>query len=91
MGIAVDEDDNIYAVDFLIHKLVKIDKNKRLTVMESDGLLDSPASIAFGTGNDRQTLYITNFAYVSAVTGGVPHPGILKKDMGSMESSRRDK
>ena len=81
-GIAVDAEGNIYVVDFLIHKLVKVDKDKKVTVLDSGGLLDSPASLAFGVGEDRQTLYITNFAFVSASTGGTPKPGILKKEMG---------
>jgi sugar lactone lactonase YvrE len=81
-GIAIDEKGNLYVVDFLIHKLVSVGKDKTITVLDSGGLLDSPASLAFGVGQDRDTLYITNFAFVSAAGGGQPKPGVLKKEVG---------
>ena len=81
-GLAVDAQGNLYVVSFLRHKLVKVDMNKKVTLVEAGGLLDSPASVAFGVGKYETTLFISNFAFVSASTGGTPKPGILKKEMG---------
>ena len=81
-GLAIDRKGNIYVVDFLNHKLVRVDPDGEITLLDSGGLLDSPASLAFGVGEHRETLYITNFAFLSASGGGDPRPGILSKVIG---------
>lgn len=50
-----------------------------VTALERGGLLDSPASIAFGSlGGGASSMYVTNAAFTSAQTpGGMPRPGVL--------------
>jgi sugar lactone lactonase YvrE len=78
-GLAIDSKGNLYVVDFLIHKLVRVSKDKKVTVLDSGGSLDSPASLAFGVRDDAKVLYMTNFAFLSAQGGGTPRPGVLRK------------
>ena len=82
-GLAIDSKGNLYVGVNFPNKLVKMGKDKKVTVLESGGLLDGPANIAFGVGKQAKTLYIANFAFLSAQTpGGKPLPGILKKEIG---------
>ncbi len=51
-----------------------------VSVLESRGLLDSPASIAFGTLMGAGTMFITNAAFTSAQTpGATPRPGLIAR------------
>jgi len=58
-----------------------VSKDKKVTVLDSGGSLHSPASIAFGVGDDAEVLYMTKFALLSAQGGGTPRPGVLRKDI----------
>lgn len=81
-GIALDSRGNLYVTANSLNKLMKVGKDKKVMALESGGLLDSPANIAFGIGQNEKTLYIANFAILSALSGGTPKPAILKKDLG---------
>ncbi|MFQ5794349.1 MAG: LysM peptidoglycan-binding domain-containing protein [Candidatus Bipolaricaulia bacterium] len=82
-GLTIDSRGNLYAAVNALNMLVRVGRNKRVTVMDSGKLLDFPASLDFGVSTtDDSTLYITNFALGSAQAGGQPNPGVLKKEVG---------
>jgi sugar lactone lactonase YvrE len=77
-GIALDDDGTVIGAINKQNKLVRIDASGGITTLVDGGKLDFPASLAFaGTGKDR-ALYVTSFAYLSATTGGTPHPSLLR-------------
>jgi sugar lactone lactonase YvrE len=77
-GLALDVHGDIYVVRVIGDELVRINMdNATLNVLASDGL-DSPASLAFGTGKgNRQSVFIANFALISNA-----NPGVVKVDVG---------
>jgi sugar lactone lactonase YvrE len=81
-GISIDNRGDIYVAANFVNKLVKVAKDKKVTVLEAGGLMDFPASSAFGVGKDNKTLYVTNFGLLTAQGGGKPRVGVLKKEMG---------
>jgi sugar lactone lactonase YvrE len=77
-GIALDDDGTIIGAINKQNKLVRIDGAGGITTLVEGGKLDFPASLVFaGKGADR-ALYVTSFAYLSATTGGTPHPSLLR-------------
>jgi sugar lactone lactonase YvrE len=77
-GIALDDDGTVIGAINKQNKLVRIDGSGKITTLVDGGKLDFPASLAFaGSGKDR-ALYVTSFAYLSATTGGTPHPSLLR-------------
>ena len=81
-GIAIDKEGNLYVGANRINKLVKISEKKEITVLETGGLLDFPANVAFGSGDKSSTLYIANFALISSQQGGGSGPNLVAKDVG---------
>lgn len=81
-GLAIDARGNLYVTANTINKLVKVGKDKKVTVLEAGSLMDFPASPAFGVGKDSKTLYVTNFGLLTAQGGGKPKVGVLKMEMG---------
>jgi len=81
-GIAIDSRGDIYVAVALTNKLMKVGKDKKVTVLEAGGLMDFPASIAFGVGKDSKALYVTNFGLLTAQGGGKPKVGVLWREMG---------
>ena len=81
-GIAIDKEGNLYVGANRINKLVKISEKKEITVLETGGLLDFPANVAFGSGDKSSTLYIANFALISSQQGGGSGPNLVTKDVG---------
>lgn len=77
-GLTLDVHGNLYAVNFVMDRLLRINvDDPGLTVLASEGF-DAPASLAFGTGKgDRQSVYISNFALLSEA-----NPGVVKVDVG---------
>ena len=60
------------------NRLATVDNNGTVSVIAEGPPLDGPSSFAFGTGHgDKKTLYVTNFAIVSVLTGQPAHPAIL--------------
>jgi len=81
-GIAIDKEGNLYVGANRINKLVKISEKGEITVLETGGLLDFPANVAFGSGDESSTLYIANFALISSQQGGGSGPNLVAKDVG---------
>jgi sugar lactone lactonase YvrE len=85
-GIVLDHKDGsiIVAVNKL-NKVVRVSMDKKITVLESGGILDFPASLKIdnGTVGQQHTLYITNFGFISAGKHLIPRVGLLKAGLGS--------
>ncbi|HET7345295.1 MAG TPA: SMP-30/gluconolactonase/LRE family protein [Nitrososphaeraceae archaeon] len=99
-GIAVDKNDNgsmIIAVNKL-NKIVKVSMDKKMTILESGGVLDFPASVKIDNSNSstagqqqqqgqgqqhHRILYITNFGFLSSSKHLVPKVAVLKVRLGS--------
>lgn len=79
-GIALDRSGTLYVAVNTQDQLATVDKQGRVRIVASGGLLDGPSSLAFGVAAcDRHTLFLTNFA-ISRASGtqpGTPNPGIL--------------
>lgn len=79
-GIAIDDQGTVYALLVLTHELVRIDLDDgdvAVVLTEADGLWN-PASLAFGVGRDRGTLYLTNYAVVPPEPANSLGPAVLK-------------
>jgi sugar lactone lactonase YvrE len=79
-GLALDASGTVYVAVNGQDQLATVDKKGRVRVIAQGGALDSPSSLAFGTGHcDRHTLFVTSFAILRALGAkpGVPNPGIL--------------
>jgi sugar lactone lactonase YvrE len=79
-GIALDAHGNVYCAVNGQNTLVtvRVDGSIGLLATADDGL-DSPSSVAFGTGErDHQSLFVVNFA----VGSPAPTPGVLKLTVG---------
>ena len=63
-GLVIDQDGNFLVAANRINKLVRVKRDRSITVIESGGLLDFPASLAFS--GDHSSLYITNLALISS-------------------------
>ena len=81
-GIAIDTKGNLYISANRINKVVKVNQEGKLTVLETGGLLDFPTNLAFGLGDESDTLYINNAALISSQQEGGSGPNILTKDVG---------
>jgi len=80
-GIAFDKKENLYVAVNAQDRLALVDDNGVVSVIAEGGLLDAPASVAFGTkGSDKRTLYILAgaFSRVFGLVPGDPHPALLK-------------
>jgi sugar lactone lactonase YvrE len=82
-GIAFDKKDNIYVTVNQFDKLVRITPDEEIKTLATDGL-DYPASIAFGVGEERESLYIINLAFLRAqgLVDGTPNPSLVRLDVG---------
>ena len=84
-GIALDVHGNVYALLVMQHKLVRInpeDGSHTVLLTEEDGLFNT-SSIAFGTGRqDRQYVFMSNFALLEPGPEGNLGPGVLKYYVG---------
>ena len=77
-GIAIDRRGTLWAAVNTQNRLATVDNNGTVSVIAQGPPLDGPSSFAFGTGHgDKKTLYVTNFAIVSVLTGQPAHPAIL--------------
>jgi sugar lactone lactonase YvrE len=81
-GIAFDQKDNIYLAVNQHDKLVKITPDQEIKTLATDWLA-YPASIAFGVGEERESLYITNLALLRAqgLVEGTPNPNLVRLDV----------
>ena len=96
-GVVVDNNDGsmIIAVNKL-NKIVKVSMDKKITVLESGGTLDFPASVKIDNSsistvsqqqqhNNQHILYITNFGFISFGKHLVPKTAVLKAGLGSSD------
>jgi sugar lactone lactonase YvrE len=76
-GVVLDSQRNIYVAvnDPNIVVRVSPDGEDVDVIADASDGLDFPASLAFGRGYDRKSLYITNFAFYSGASG---NPALLK-------------
>ena len=88
-GLALDVHGNVYVAVVSRSAIVCIDANIRsqtTVAVWPDTPLDTPASLAFGTGKgERQNLFITNLGMLSGILGGEfwPGPGLVKIHAGT--------
>jgi sugar lactone lactonase YvrE len=77
-GVAFDNHRNLYVTVNVLNQIVKITPQGDIeTIADQPENLDSPASVAFGTGNgERKNLFITNAAFFS--TGVEAGPSVWK-------------
>ena len=101
-GVVVDNNDGsmIIAVNKL-NKIVKVSMDKKITDLESGGILDFPASVKIDNSstvgqqqqqqgqvqqhNKQHILYITNFGFISFGKNLVPKAAVLKAGLGSSD------
>jgi sugar lactone lactonase YvrE len=76
-GIAIDRRGTLWAAVNTQNRLATLDKHGNISIIAEGGPLDSPSSFAFGTGCDKKTLYVANFAIVNVLAGHPAHPAIL--------------
>lgn len=78
-GLTRGSDGALYATANGINAITRIPLDgMNLSVLERGGLLDSPASLLFGTLMGQPTLFITNAAFTSAQTmPAMARPGLL--------------
>jgi sugar lactone lactonase YvrE len=83
-GIVVDKDGSIIIAVNKLNKIVRVSMDKKITALESDGILDFPASVKIdnGTAGQEHILYITNFGFVSAGKHLTPRVALLKAGLG---------
>jgi sugar lactone lactonase YvrE len=85
-GIALDEAGNVYALLVLQHKLVVIDPEDgthELLLDEDDGLWNG-ASLVFGTlPENRESLFIANYAVLPPEPENSLGPAVLKFEVGT--------
>ena len=84
-GIALDEEGNVYALLVIHHKLVVItpeDGTHELLLDEEDGLWNG-ASLVFGTLEDnRESLFIANYAVLPPEPENSLGPAVLEFEVG---------
>ena len=79
-GIILDRKNRVLALLVIQHQLVRIntdDGSFEVMLTAKDGL-HNPASIAFGTGADFRSIYLTNFALLPPSSDATMGPGVLK-------------
>jgi sugar lactone lactonase YvrE len=74
-GIAVGVFGDVFVAVNPQSNLVRVSRDGSITTLATaaDGL-ENPASLAFGTGTDRRSLFVTNFAIFTSP----PHPALLE-------------
>ncbi|MBN2507075.1 MAG: SMP-30/gluconolactonase/LRE family protein [Verrucomicrobia bacterium] len=88
-GLALDAHGNVYVAVVSRSAIVCIDADDRsqtTVAVWPDTPLDTPASLAFGTGEgERQNLFVTNLGMLSGILGGEfwPGPGLVKIHAGT--------
>ena len=91
-GIAIDDkndndsnNDNIIVTVNKLNKIAQVSlANRSITILDSNGILDFPASVETDIDErGQQTLYITNFAFLSSQQNNTkPNPALLNTQLG---------
>lgn len=74
-GIALDGTGLVYAAINRANKIVAIDADGSFATIAQGSPLDFPATIAFADSGD---LYVTSFALAAFLSGGDPHPSLVR-------------
>jgi sugar lactone lactonase YvrE len=87
-GIILDKDGSIIVAVNKLNKIARVSMDKKITVLESGGILDFPAGVKIDsstTGQQQQQhiFYITNFGFISAGKHLTPRVALLKAGVGS--------
>jgi len=83
-GLTVDTKDNVYVADNILSKVVRVNTDGTIDTIASaaDGL-DNVSGVAFGVRQgERTSLFMTNFAVFTLLSGGTPHPSLMRVDVG---------
>ena len=84
----LDKDGSIIVAVNKLNKIVRVSMDKKITVLESGGILDFPASVKIDNGTvgqqqqQQHILYITNFGFISAGKHLTPKVALLKAGLG---------
>lgn len=86
-GITVDARGTVYGVVFFTNTLIRVRRDgSGFDAIASGTAFDFPASLTFGTGRDRHTLFITNFAFGHFLSDppmpGNARPGVVSVRVG---------
>lgn len=76
-GLARAEDGSLWVAVNRQNRLVRVDPAGKLTTVAEGGVLDFPASLAFGSVGGEPSLLITSFALGAALSGGQPNPALV--------------
>lgn len=77
-GLAVDATGRLYVAVNAQNRIVRVTPQGEMTVLAGGYPLRSPASLAFGSGANAGTLYITNSEYGYVVGTGAMAPGLVQ-------------
>lgn len=80
-GIAFDNNQTLYVAVGAQDQLVKVSKHGAVSLVAQGGILNGPASVAFGTSHaDRKTLYIADLDFLRAFgfIPEAPEPNLAK-------------
>ena len=79
-GITFDSKKNLYVAVSIQDRLVLISPTGKLITLAEGTLLQNPASLQFGVGEEKNNLYVTSSAFLRFVgaTFGTPRPALLK-------------
>lgn len=81
-GITIDVRGNVYVADNILDTVVRVNTNGTVDRLAAGGL-DSPTGVAFGTRRGEQTsLFITNSALLTYLSRGIPHPSLMRLEVG---------
>lgn len=82
--IAFDSLGSLYVAVNAANRLVRISPNRDIAILAEGEPLQFPASLAFGAGADRESLFITNYPILQAmgIAPGIPRPALLKMPVG---------
>ncbi|HAL49514.1 MAG TPA: hypothetical protein DCP37_17335 [Dehalococcoidia bacterium] len=78
-GVAWDSDGNLYVALLGTDAISSISPSGEITVVHQGEPLQNPSDVKFGRGDDSDTLFIANFAFLrfNGLVPGDPTPGIL--------------
>jgi sugar lactone lactonase YvrE len=85
-GIILDKDGSIIVAVNKLNEIVRVSMDKKITVLESGGILDFPASVKIDsstTGQQQHILYITNLGSIPDAKHLTPRVALLKAGLGS--------
>jgi sugar lactone lactonase YvrE len=85
-GIILDKDGSIIVAVNKLNEIVRVSMDKKITVLESGGILDFPASVKIDsstTGQQQHILYITNLGSIPDAKHPTPRVALLKAGLGS--------